>query len=876
MGPQPSIAHYRITVKLGEGGMGEVWLATDTKLNRDVAIKLLPEAFVADPDRLARFTREAQVLASLNHPNIAAIYGVEEQALVMELVEGPTLAERIERGRIPLDEALVLARQIAEALEYAHERGVIHRDLKPANIKITPDGRVKVLDFGLAKAVSNEPTAAVDPISSPTLTMRSTQPGVILGTAAYMSPEQARGQNVDRRADIWAFGMILFEMLTGRQLFHGRTVSDTLAHVLKGDIDLTGVPAEVRPVLERCLERDPALRWRSIGDVFLLLRQGVSEPSLAAGRRSVLSWAIAGVSMLALAVTGAALWRATRPVDHPLIRFNVDLGPEAMPGLNLTAAISPDGRRLVYPVRGPNGKQLLATRLLDQAQITLLPGTENGSDPFFSPDSQWIAFFAGQILKKISVLGGAPETVVTGQNIPPGGSWGRDGYIVACLSPVDALFTVSSGGGVPRRITRLNAGEITHRWPQVLPGGGAVLYTASNSVNQMDTAASIEVVSLKTGGARVLARGGYYGRYLPTGHLVYIRQGVLFGVKFDPEALEVHGTPVPLLEDVAANPVTGGGQFDFSNTGTLVCASVKSASQGWQLSWLDSSGRIEPLMPTPGPFATPRISPDGRKVAFIGSGGDLYVYDLERRTPTRLTFTGGRNVPVWSPDGLHLLSFSSASGLNWTRSDGAEEAETVLRGNLPRPYSFTPDGRRLAYFERSVETGWDIWTVALDLTDSDHPKASKPEAFLRTMADELLPQFSPDGRWVAYRSNESGSPEIYVRPFPAAGGGKWPISAGGGLYAVWAKNGHELFYETTDNRIMVVDYSADGASFLPGQSRLWSDKQLFYAGTSNMDLAPDGKRFVVFSLPEAAPGAKESVHVTVLINFFDWVRKKLP
>ncbi|HKE22584.1 MAG TPA: protein kinase [Bryobacteraceae bacterium] len=875
MGPQPSIAHYRVTTKLGEGGMGEVWRATDTKLNRDVAIKVLPEAFVADRDRLARFTREAQVLASLNHPNIAAIYGVEERALVMELVEGPTLAERIAKGRIPLEEALVLARQIAEALEYAHERGVIHRDLKPANIKITPEGRVKVLDFGLAKAVSGEGTAATDPISSPTVTMRSTQPGVILGTAAYMSPEQARGQNVDRRADIWAFGVILFEMLTGRQLFPGRTVSDTLAHVLKGDIDLTGIPAEVRPTLERCLRRDPLLRWHSIDDVFLLLEQGVPAASPVARRKSVWPWTLAGALAVALAVAGVGWWNATRPVDHPLVRFNVDLGPEAMPGLNLTAAISPDGRRLVFPARGPDGRQQLATRLLDQAQITLLPGTENSYDPFFSPDSQSIGFFAGPVLRKVSVLGGAPETVVSGQMAAMGGSWGRDGNIVTSLGQLEVVSTVSSGGGVRREVTKLNAGEITHRWPQLLPDGGAVLYTASNSVNQME-GASIEVVSVKASIPKVLVRGGYFGRYLPTGHLIFIRQGVLFGVKFDPEALEVHGTPVPLLEDVAANPVTGGGQFDFSNTGTLVCASGKSASQGWQLSWLDSSGRIEPLMPTPGPFATPRISPDGRKVAFIGSGGDLYVYDLERRTPTRLTFTGGRNVPVWSPDGLHLLSFSSASGLNWTRSDGAEEAETVLRGNLPRPYSFTPDGRRLAYFERSVETGWDIWTVALDLTDSDHPKASKPEAFLRTMADELLPQFSPDGRWVAYRSNESGSPEIYVRPFPAAGGGKWPISAGGGLYAVWAKNGHELFYETTDNRIMVVDYSADGASFLPGQSRLWSDKQLFYAGTSNMDLAPDGKRFVVFSLPEAAPGAKESVHVTVLINFFDWVRKRLP
>jgi serine/threonine-protein kinase len=441
------------------------------------------------------------------------------------------------------------------------------------------------------------------------------------------------------------------------------------------------------------------------------------------------------------------------------------------------------------------------------------------------------------------------------------------------IAPAGALYTVSSGGGAAQRITRLGAGEATHRWPQVLPGGGAVLFTASNSSNQMDDA-SIEIMPFKTGSPRVLARG-YYGRYLPTGHLVYIRQGVLFGVKFDAEALQVHGTPVPLLEDVAANPVTGGGQFDFSNTGTLVYTSGKSAAQEWQLSWLDNSGTIEPLMPTPGLFATPRISPDGRKVAFIGKGADLYVYDLERRMPARLTFTGGANMPVWSVDSLHLL-FLSGPDLTWIRSDGAGEPQTILKGGRPYPYSLTPGGRRLAYIGRSLETGLDLWTVALDLIDPDHPRAGTPEAFLRTAADESVPQFSPDGRWIAYRSIETGGPEIYVRPFPPAGGGKWQISTGGGIYAVWSKNGRELFYETPDNRIMVVDYSADGASFLPLQPRLWSDKQLFYTGTSNLDLAPDGKRFLVLSLPEAAPGAKGSVHVTVMENFFDWVRKRLP
>jgi serine/threonine-protein kinase len=871
--PQQTIAHYRITAKIGEGGMGEVWRATDTKLSRDVAIKILPEAFAQDPDRLSRFTREAQVLASLNHPNIAAIYGVEDRALVMELVDGPTLEQRLTAGPIPLDEALRIAREVAEALEYAHERGVVHRDLKPANIKLTGEGRVKVLDFGLAKALSRDEVAA-DPRTSPTLTMHATQMGQIMGTAAYMSPEQARGQSVDRRADIWAFGVMLCEMLTGRQLFTGPTVSDTLAHVLKGDLELTGVPPEIRPVVDRCLRRDPRMRWRSIGDVFAMLEEGVLAAVPAAPRRSSLPWAVtAAVLAVALCVTGMLLWRDTRPVDHPLTRFSVDLGPDAVPGLNLTAAISPDGRRLVFPARGPDGRQRLATRLLDQAQATLLAGTEGGTDPFFSPDSQWIAFYSGQALRKVSVLGSAPETLAVGQTISPGASWGKDDSVVASLSQVDSLFSVFTGA-VPRRITTLGPGETTHRWPQVLPGG-TVLFTASGSANQMDLA-TIEATSPKTGSRKLVERGGYYGRYLPTGHLVYIRQGILVGVKFDPDKLEVHGTPVPLLEDVAANPVTGGGQFDFSNTGAFVYASGKSVAQAWQLAWLDSSGKVEPLMSEPGPYAIPRLSPDGRKVAFVGKGADIYVYNLERRTLTRLTFTGGANLPLWAPDSLHLL-FSSASGVTWIRSDGAAEPQIILqRRELARIGSLSPGATRLAYAERSMETGVDIWTVPLDLTDPDHPKAGKPEPYLRTPADELVPTFSPDGRWVAYRSNETGIPEIFVKPFPDAGGGKWQISTGGGLYAVWSKNGHELFYETTDNRIMVADYAVDGASFLPGQPKPWSGKQVFYTGTSNLDLAPDGKRFVVLSLPESERDTKASVHVTVLLNFFDEVRRRVP
>jgi serine/threonine-protein kinase len=403
LAPQTSIAHYRIISKLGQGGMGEVWRATDTKLGRDVAIKVLPEAFARDESRMARFKREAQVLASLNHPNIAAIYGVEDCALVMELVEGPILAERIAHGPMAMDEALPLVRQIVEALEYAHDKGIIHRDLKPANIKVTPQGRVKVLDFGLAKAMEASPAAAPNPQSSPTLTMRDTALGVILGTAGYMAPEQARGQAVDQRADIWAFGVVLWEMVTGRTLFAGHTVADTLAAVLKAEPDWERAPVQWRRLLRNCLMKDPQHRLRYIGDALRLIDEEEPAATKLPARRTIVPWAVAVFSIM---VAVACLEYATRPVDRPLTRLNVDLGPDALPGLGLTVAISPDGRRLVFPARGPDGKQRLATRLLDQLQSTLLPGTEEGSDPFFSPDGQWVGFFSNGQIKKVSVQGG--------------------------------------------------------------------------------------------------------------------------------------------------------------------------------------------------------------------------------------------------------------------------------------------------------------------------------------------------------------------------------------------------------------------------------------------------------------------------------------
>jgi serine/threonine-protein kinase len=890
MSPQQTIAHYRITAKLGQGGMGEVYRATDTKLGREVAIKILPDAFAQDAGRMARFAREAQVLASLNHPNIAAIYGVEERALVMEIVEGPTLAGRIAQGAMPLDEALPIARQIAEALEAAHEKGIVHRDLKPANIKLTAEGKVKVLDFGLARVAQS--SGSDDPQSSPTLTMSATVAGVLLGTAAYMPPEQARGGAVDKRADIWAFGVVLYEMLTGRALFAGATISDTLAAVLKTEPDLSAVPAQVRPIIERCLRKDPRRRWRDIGDVRMALEEGQPPATIAVvppPRRSVLPWATAAV-LLAIAAGAASwiAWRATQPVEHPLTRLSVDLGPDAMTGLNLTAAISPDGRRLVFPARGPNGKQQLATRLLEQAQATLLPGTENSRDPFFSPDSQWIGFFADSKLKKISVQGGAP-VILCDAAYDYGASWGDDGTIIAALNPNARLSRVPAAGGTPQLLTKLSKGEASHRWPQILPGGKAIIFTSALSVVGMQNA-SVQAMALQSGVAKTLVAGAYFARYLPSsgtrGYLVYVQQGVLFAVAFDAARLEVEGTPIPLLDDVAASPIQGGGQFDFSamppGHGTLVCLPGKGAGQTWPLVWLDSSGKMQPLLVKPGAYFSSRFSPDGRRLALAintSGGNDIYSYDVQRGTMTRLTFGGRAQTPVWTPDGRHLAfrSVGNDPGIWWVRSDGSREPQQILASQTSTvPWSFSPDGRRLAYYANSPETGYDIWTVTLDTSDPDRPKPGKPEPFLRTPSDEQLPMFSPDGRWIAYRSDESGMIEIYVRPFPAGRGGKWQISTGGGLYGVWSNNGRELFYETADNRIMVVDYTVDGDSFVPGQPHLWSEKQIFYAGFSNFALAPDGKRFAVVPMPEAAGTEKGTVHVTFLLNFLDELKRRIP
>lgn len=850
--------------------MGEVWRAVDTKLGRDVAVKVLSASFAQDAERMGRFEREAKVLASLNHPNIAQIYGVEDGAMVMELVEGETL-----RGPLPLETALDYARQIADALEAAHEKGIVHRDLKPGNIMVTRAGVVKVLDFGLAR-VGDEIGTGSHPESSATRTISATRAGMILGTVGYMSPEQARGLPVDKRADIWAFGCVLYEILTGAPAFAGETPTDILAGVIGSEPDLARAPVKVRRMLRRCMEKDPRKRLRDIGDVWELLDTAEAPAGARSGGRP---W-IAAAAVLA-AVAGAGwffAWRASRPAEYPLLRLSVDLGPDALVGLNTTVAISPDGRRIVYPARGADGKQQLATRLLDQAQPVLLPGTEGGADPFFFSDGQWICFTSGSQLKRIAVQGGAP--VVAGAVTSPsmGAAWDGEN-LIAAMGANFPLYRIVPGGDAAQTVTQLGTRDFSHRWPQVLPGNRAVLFSASPSPSSWNDG-YLAVASLKDGVPKIVQRDGYYGRYLPGGYLVFVRQGTVFAVKFDADGLKASGTPVPVVQDVAANAGTGGGQFAFSagpsGHGIFVYMAGNSATQGWRLNWLDGTGKMQALVSAPGEYATPRLSPDGRKLAFV-KDGDVFVADSERDTLTRVTFTGRAAIPVWAPSGKHI-AFSlggNAGGIGWIRSDGSGELRTLLENaGTAFPWSFAPDGR-MAFFQRSPGPGLAVWTMPLDLSDADRPKTGKPEMAWTSRGDDYLPRFSPDGHWIAYRSNKSGVNEIYIRPFPASRGGEVQLSSGGGMYGLWSGDGREVLYETPDTRVMAVNFTVEGDSFVAGKARLWSDRPLFYDGTSNIDLAPDGKRLVVLAPPETAPGEKGTVHFTMLLNFLDELGRRM-
>jgi serine/threonine-protein kinase len=817
-------------------------------------------------------------VAALNHPNICTLYDVGPNYLVMEYVDGEA-----PHGPMPIEEALRIGNQIAAALEAAHEKNIVHRDLKPANIKIKPDGTVKVLDFGLAKltpASAGESHAA----NSPTLTIGMTEAGMILGTAAYMAPEQARGKPVDRRADIWSFGVVLYEMITGKRLFEGDDVTDTLAAVLRHEPDWEQVPPQARRLLQRCLEKDPAKRLRDIADRGLLLDDvGQAHGLSTTGHGPVPQrwpWAVAAIAIACAAVLAFVHFREKAPAPQPLVRLDVDLGSGVSLGSQggAGAIISPDGTRLVYV-----SQSRLFTRRLDQPAATALAGTDGAYAPFFSPDGQWVAFFAGGSLKKISVEGGAAIALCSVSN-GRGGSWGEDGDIIASPNNFSGLVRIPSAGGKPTPVTELVATEATHRWPQILPGGKAVLFTSHIQGAGFD-AANVEVMTLADHRRKILQRGGTFGRYLPTskgaGHLVYINRGTLFAVPFDLDKLEVRGSPAPMLEQVAYSSNFGHAEFDFSERGTFVYRSGGAEGGGLvTVQWLDSAGKTQPLLAKPGAYIRPRLSPDGQRLAMEGtdgSSGDIWVYQWQRDTMTRLTFSGGTSIlPIWSPDGRYIV-FSAPGGMFWMRADGATKPQPLTQSkNAQYPFSISADGKRLA-FQEVVGGNYDIWTVPLE-NDGSGLRAGKPEPFLQTPSDERHPSLSPDGRWMAYASDESGTYQIYVRAFPDKGG-KWQISNAGGVYPLWSRNGRELFFHTLDNQVMVAAYAVNGDSFAADKPRAWSEKKLAdfgQVGIQNYDLAPDGKRIAALMPAEAAEARTAQNHVVFLMNFADELRRRAP
>jgi Tol biopolymer transport system component len=901
------LGSYELLVQIGAGGMGEVYKAHDTKLGRDVAIKVLPDAFAHDPERLSRFQREAKMLAALNHPNIATIHGLEHSDgtsyLVMELVSGETLADRSKReGAVPIEEALAIAKQIAEALEAAHEKGIIHRDLKPANVKVTPEGKVKVLDFGLAKAFAGD-AASDDPSNSPTLSMAATMHGVILGTAAYMSPEQARGKAVDKRTDIWAFGCVLYELLTGRQAFQGETVTEILAAVLKGEPDwqalYTSTPIKITDLLRRCLQKDVNKRCRDAGDVRIEIEEALAAPpSVGVGTadsgtrvwRERVAWAAVGaLALIAIALAiGFALRTPKAQQPLPAVHLSTEIGADASlyAALGPSAILSPEGTRLALLASGADQKRHIYVRSLDQSQATALSGTENARDPFFSPDGQWIGFFADGKLKKISIQGGAAVTLCdVGDD--RGGSWGDDGAIVFAKDSTSALSKVSSAGGPPQPLTTLDqqAGEITQRWPEVLPGSKAVLFTSNTHTNVYEDA-EIVVYLIASGLRRTVQRGGLYARYSPSGHVVYMHEGTLLAVPFDLNRLEVTGPPASILEGVVTAPRNGGAQFSFSDTGNLVYVAGRGGVQNVSIYWMDREGKFTPLRETPDGYSNPAFSPDGKRLAldiFDGKRRDIWVDEWERDHLTRLTFAGENNAyPVWTPDGQRIVYSSQEKGgapnLWWIRADGGGDAQRLTQSkNLAQfEESWNLDSKVLAFRQENPGTGSDIFTVNIEGDEKSGWKPGEPKPFVNSPFYEGEPAFSPDGRWLAYVSNESGNFEVCVRPFPSPGG-KWQVSTGGGLLPRWPRNGKEFFYETLDSKIMAATYTTSGDSFHAEKPQLWSPGQFteLGSGTYNFDLHPDGKRFAVLKAPGTEPAAVVN-KVSFIFNFFDEIRRKLP
>ncbi len=883
---------YQVISLIGAGGMGEVYEALDAKLRRKVAIKILPAAFLNDPERSSRFQREARMLASLNHPNIATIYGFEQsdgvQYLVMELVPGQTLAERVTKGALPLEEALKVAGQIAEGLEAAHEQGVIHRDLKPANVKVTPEGRVKVLDFGLAKAFAGLDGPDLSNVA--TLTVAGTEEGKILGTPSYMSPEQARGQPVDKRTDNWAFGCVFYEMLTGRQAFAGKTLTDTLAAVLEREPDWQALPAstpaKLRDLLRRCLLKDSRRRLRDIGDARIELEEALSsyqKPAAAThpaatvkaatGRRKM-RWA--GAALATLVLVGLAIWALRPSARAPLTVSRVAsvLPPgQLVAGLEagLAIAVSPDGAELAYIAR-QGGTQQLYLRPLGTLEGHAVPGSDGAIEPFFSPDGRWVGFFAGGKLKKAPVGGG--EAISLADAIDPrGGTWGKNGTIIFAPTRASILQSVPEAGGAMQAVTKLQGQENAHRWPELLPDGQTLLFAAGGTGRNWD-GATIVAQSLASGERRDLIKGGTHPRYASSGQLVYARDGDLLSVGFDPNRLMITGRPVTVLEGVVQAPLTGAAQYSISTNGTLTYIPASAHATQRNLVWVSRNGAEQALAGPPRAFRQPRISPDGHRVAVAIEEEEtqVWLYDLTRDVLTRLTVDGKINYnPVWTPDGARVVYQSLDrlnGGLAWQSADGSGVPQMLSSNGVGNPGGWTPDGQALVGTmipDPNLGLSFDIYLLRRG--DSE----AKP--FIATRFNVGGPAFSPDGRWLAYVSDETGRYQIYVSPYPGPGG-KFQVSTEGGMEPVWNRNGRELFFRNGD-KMMAVEI-ATGASFTGGKPRMLfqGEYQPNPTMAANYDISPDGQRFLM--VKPAAAQQSAPTQINVVLNWIEELRRLAP
>jgi eukaryotic-like serine/threonine-protein kinase len=911
LSPGARLGAYEILGLLGAGGMGEVYRALDNSLGREVAIKVLPDAVAQHPERLARFEREARLLASLSHPNIAVIHGLERSAeycyLVMELVRGETLAERSTRARMSIAETLHVFKQVAEGLEAAHGQSIIHRDLKPANIMITPQGAAKILDFGLAKVVSSEDRSVAT--RSPTLSSAPTLTGVVMGTAAYMSPEQARGDPVDRRTDIWAFGCLLYESVAGQRAFPGRSTVDTIAAVLREDPDwakLTQIaPPRLQHLIRRCLQKDPHTRLHDIADARIEIedvshepQSGATEAATHEGRRALTPRMLGALSAMAVAlvaigaIAGARWWPARSQTSaSPLARLAITLpaSDTLEKGRSTPLAVSPDGTMLVYAAATGGGRTRLYMRRLDDLSARAIPATESASAPFFSPDGKWLAFYSDGVLKKVSVAGGVPLTIC---DTPPvwSASWGPgDRIVFSTLLAASGLWIVSANGGQPAQLTMPKTDENQHAYPQLLPDGKQLLFSIRRGA-----AWNLALLDLGSRKWRTLGNGRVIGEgteYLPTGHLVYAQSGGLVATPFDPSTGNLDQPPVPLLERIDASRF-GGAYFAFAATaGTLVYVPAGGATTSRSLLKVDRDGRVAPLIDARDGYEYPVLSPDGRRLAvMIGSdsGSDVWIIDVERGTRTRFTAGGAAAFPVWSPDGSKLAYQSTAQGpinLYWRPLDGRGDAQpfvkadavsatswpttaSLLPGTLPTlsggpqvPVSWSPDGTTLAFHERKPNGERDIWVVT---------EGNDPYPFLLTPFDERSPRFSPSGKWLAYVSDESGRNDVYVQPFPGPGA-KWLVSTDGGIDPVWSSDGRELFYRHDDQMMAVA--VAPTPEFSASRPRRVFEFH-FDAGDNgpNYDVSRDGKYFVI-PKSDQAPAPSE---LHLVLNWFSEVASRAP